>query len=240
MANMSPGEPAVHSATLFRKPRPLHSWDVRVQGLLKAYQQEKGLVGTLGVETLRTLRDIRRVAVDDGVRRSGYSHEGVGEAFRTAAALLKADLGLAALHVDVSGWDTHVNQGPVDGHMARSMHALGSNLGAFHADITRAGLPVTVVVLSEFGRTVQENGGQGTDHGRATTCMLLGKAVAGGRVYAPGWQSLSPDDLDGGRDLHVMIDFRDVLGELIRKRLDASLERVAFPGHVHSDHHLFR
>ncbi len=81
--------------------------------------------------------------------------------------------------------------------------------------------------MSEFGRTVKENGNAGTDHGHGNVMMVLGGAVRGGRVYGD-WPGLEPEQLFESRDLAVTTDFRDVLGELVRNHLGQRVDHV-FP-----------
>lgn len=89
---------------------------------------------------------------------------------------------------------------------------------------------VSVLTMSEFGRTVAENGNAGTDHGHATAMFVLGGATVGGRVVGR-WPTLDPAHRYEGRDLAVTTDFRDLFGEVLVRHLgDTDLTRV-FPGH---------
>ena len=85
-----------------------------------------------------------------------------------------------------------------------------------------------VVTMSEFGRRAQENGGLGTDHGHGSMMLLMGGGVLGGRVHGR-WPGLAPEQLVGPGDLAVTSDYRDILGEIVHKRLkNPNLEEV-FP-----------
>ena len=96
-----------------------------------------------------------------------YPETAFGHALKSSAALIRADVGVEALAIDNDGWDTHSDQGTVEGQMAELMADLAGSLSAFHADvIADANTQVTVVVMSEFGRVVAENGSKGTDHGQ--------------------------------------------------------------------------
>jgi uncharacterized protein (DUF1501 family) len=90
---------------------------------------------------------------------------------------------------------------------------------------------VVTVTLTEFGRTVRENGNRGTDHGHGSVAFVMGGGVRGGRVHGR-WPGLRPSDLYEGRDLAVTTDFRDLLGELLARHLGASDLRPVFPGHA--------
>lgn len=161
-----------------------------------------------------------------------YPTGSFGYAMKTTAALIKADIGVEAIAIDVAGWDTHNSQGSTTGTMATLMTSLGAGLGAFHADIFAGnGRNVTVVVMSEFGRRPLENGSQGTDHGHGNVMFVMGPGIAGGRVLTQ-WPGLAPGQLFEGRDLQVTIDFRDVLAEVVQNRLGNSNLGVVFPGFV--------
>jgi uncharacterized protein (DUF1501 family) len=110
------------------------------------------------------------------------------------------------------------------------MHDLGRGLAAFHADLDERIDRVTVVVMSEFGRRVRENGGLGTDHGRATCFWLMGGGIAGGRVVAD-WPGLEEDRLEGPGDLRVTTDYRDLLAEVVAQRLRNPAWAEVFPGY---------
>jgi len=106
--------------------------------------------------------------------------------------------------------------------LSRGVRALYDDLGERVED-------VVVLTMSEFGRTVAENGSGGTDHGHANCMLVLGGNVSGGRIYGE-WPGLEKEQLYEGRDLALTTDFRDVFGEVAANHLGASgLERV-FPG----------
>ena len=88
---------------------------------------------------------------------------------------------------------------------------------------------VTLVTMSEFGRTARQNGTGGTDHGHANVMFVLGGAVKGGKVYGK-WPGLANEQLNEGRDLVVTTDFRNVLGEAAYKTLGVRKLDVVFPG----------
>lgn len=161
-----------------------------------------------------------------------YPEGGFGLALKSTAALIKADVGVEAVAIDRGGWDTHNNQGSISGTMNTLMADLAAGLAAFHADIWAAnGRNVTVVIMSEFGRRLDENGSLGTDHGHGNAMLLLGNNIAGGRVLAQ-WPGLSPGQLFEQRDLQVTIDFRDVLAEIVQYRLGNSSLPFVFPDYT--------
>lgn len=163
----------------------------------------------------------------------GASNYGFGYAMKTTAALIKADIGVEAVAIDLEGWDTHGNQGPfTGGFMHYLMSMLSQGLAAFHADVMMAaGRNVTIVVMTEFGRRLDENGSLGTDHGHGTTMLLLGRDIAGGRVLTQ-WPGLAPEQLFQGIDLAVTTDWRDVLAEVVVKRLGNNNLATIFPDYT--------
>ncbi len=145
-------------------------------------------------------------------------------------SLIRRDAHTQLAFTSVGGWDTHVNQGGSQGQLANRLASLGEGLDALAQGLGEALRDTVIVVMSEFGRTVHQNGNQGTDHGRGNVMWLLGGPVAGGRVLGE-WPGLDTAALVDGRDLAVTTDFRHVLASLLQRHLgvsDAGLGRV-FP-----------
>jgi uncharacterized protein (DUF1501 family) len=143
---------------------------------------------------------------------------GLGAALQDIARLVKGKLGLSIATLDVGGWDMHTNEGRVDGgDMRDHMVELDAALGAFVADLGPSFANVTIVTLTEFGRTVGENGAAGTDHGHAFPMFVLGGGIKGGRVYG-AWPGLDDRNLFINGSLAARTDYRDVLGEVLAKR----------------------
>jgi uncharacterized protein (DUF1501 family) len=158
-----------------------------------------------------------------------YPNSSFGRALRSVAVLIKNNVGIEAAQVDIGNWDTHSDQDPLAGSMFKTMQDFSNSLGAFYADVVATGQPVTVVVVSEFGRNVRENGSGGTDHGRGTTMFAMGKGIAGGRVLTKNWPGLARENLDSGQDLKVTVDYRDILSEIVQNRLGNSNLGFVFP-----------
>jgi len=158
-----------------------------------------------------------------------YPNSSFGRALRSVAVLIKNDIGIEAAQVDIGGWDTHSGQDPLAGSMFNTMRDFSNSLGAFYADVIATGFSVTVVAVSEFGRNVRENGSQGTDHGRGTVMFAMGKGISGGRVLVKNWPGLARENLDSGQDLKVTVDYRDILAEIVQKRLANPNLDVVFP-----------
>jgi uncharacterized protein (DUF1501 family) len=145
------------------------------------------------------------------------------------AQLLKANLGVEAAFTDIGGWDTHQNQGSTDGQLANRLRDFSDSIAAFWRDMGQNAENITLVTMSEFGRTAHQNGTGGTDHGHANAMFILGGNVRGGKVYGK-WPGISEDQLNEGRDLTITTDYRQVLGEVVTKTLGATNLEVTFPG----------
>jgi uncharacterized protein (DUF1501 family) len=157
-------------------------------------------------------------------------NDGFGLGLQQIAQLIKADVGLEVACVDLGGWDTHENQGTIGGYFNDLLGTLSRGLAAFHADMGDRMANVTVVTMSEFGRRVEENASSGTDHGHGNFMFVMGGGTLGGKVYGD-WPTLAPGALNDG-DLQITTDYRDVLAEVIQKRLlNPALDQV-FPDHT--------
>ncbi|MSR22520.1 MAG: DUF1501 domain-containing protein [Gemmatimonadetes bacterium] len=193
-------------------------------------------VRSAALDTLATIELLRLIDFTGYRPASGavYPNTSFGRGLRSTAALIKADLGVEAIQIDLGGWDTHSNQDPLAGSMFTTMQNLSGSLGAFHADVIGSGLAqnVTVVVVSEFGRNVRQNGSLGTDHGRGNCMFAMGRNIAGGRVLVNNWPGLARENLENGQDLKVTLDHRDVLAEIVKNRLGNPNLSVVFPDYV--------
>jgi uncharacterized protein (DUF1501 family) len=142
---------------------------------------------------------------------------------------LKANLGVEAAFSDIGGWDTHQNQGAATGQLANRLTEFANGIAAFWKDMGDDAENITLVTMSEFGRTAKQNGTGGTDHGHANVMFVLGGQVKGGKVYGQ-WPGVENGQLNEGRDLAVTTDFRRVLGEAAYKSLGAKNMELVFPG----------
>jgi uncharacterized protein (DUF1501 family) len=161
-----------------------------------------------------------------------YPGNRFGQSLLQMARVIKADVGLEVAFTDVGGWDTHVNEvGPQPhiGQLSNLLRDFGDSLAAFSQDMGDRMASITLVTMSEFGRTAKENGDRGTDHGHANAMFILGGDVKGGKVYGD-WPGLEKEQLYEGRDLNVTTDFRTVLSELVSKQLGNRQMATVFPG----------
>jgi uncharacterized protein (DUF1501 family) len=150
-----------------------------------------------------------------------YPNNGFGQALRAVAGVLSNGIGTRVFWVQTGGYDTHAAQNTLNGTYATLMSTLNDGLLAFHNDLTNQGLLSQTLVLqfSEFGRRIQENGSQGTDHGAASVMMAMGGQVRGG-IYGTA-ANLDPSDAanptleNGGNDIRYETDFRAVYSRVI-------------------------
>jgi uncharacterized protein (DUF1501 family) len=161
-----------------------------------------------------------------------YPNGRMGQSMRQIAQLIKSDVGLEVAFTDVGGWDTHVNevgQKASVGQLPNLLNDFAQSLAAFHQDLGDRIADVTVVTMSEFGRTARENGNRGTDHGHANVMMVFGGDIRGGKIYGD-WPGMADEQLYESRDLNLTTDFRDVLGELVTRHLGNRQIAAVFPG----------
>ena len=161
---------------------------------------------------------------------ASYPEDEFGTGLRQVAQLIKANVGLEVACVDLGGWDTHEAQGTLDGQFNGLLTVLGQGLSALNTDLGDHMKNVSVVVMSEFGRRVYENGSKGTDHGHGNVMFLMGGGVNGKQVFSD-WPTLAADKLDDG-DLAITTDYRNVLAEVIQNRLLNPAVGDIFPNHT--------
>ena len=206
----------------------------RLDALVAMYADTLEPLKSAAENSKATIALLESIGIENYTPANGavYPEDPFGQALRSSAALIKADAGVEAIAVDKGGWDTHNDQGTTQGELATHMTSLAESLAAFHADVIANGdRNVTVVVMSEFGRTPEENASRGTDHGHGNVMFVLGNRIAGGRVLTQ-WPGLEPEQLFQERDLDVTIDHRDILAEIIQLRLNNPDLATVFPDHT--------
>src|SRR6202012_1142495 len=158
-----------------------------------------------------------------------YPNVPFGNSLKQIAQLMKANLGVEAAFSDMGGWDTHRDQGGATGQLANRLKEFSDGIAAFWKDMGNDAENITLVTMSEFGRTARQNGTGGTDHGHANVMFVLGGQVRGGKIYGRGAR-LANENLKEGRDLTVRRQFRRVRGEAAYKTLGAQNLELVFPG----------
>jgi uncharacterized protein (DUF1501 family) len=181
---------------------------------------------TFRAMAMLTPETVARYRPADGAE---YPRTPLGEAMRQIALLIKSDVGLEVAFAESSGWDTHVQQGTANGTFARQARDLAQSIHAFWIDLGTRQDDVLLTTMTEFGRTVRENGSGGTDHGHGSCLFVLGNRLDGGKVHGD-FRGLSQAALFEGRDLPVTTDFRAVFCELAGKHLGIRDDTTLFPG----------
>jgi uncharacterized protein (DUF1501 family) len=155
-----------------------------------------------------------------------YPNNGLAQAFRAVAGAMNKRIGTKVFWVQTSGFDTHSGQGVNQGGYVNLMATLNDSLAAFYQDLNNQGLldSTLIIVFSEFGRRINENGSAGCDHGAAGIMMAIGGSVRGG-LYGtaadlrqdPGNPTLE----NNAADVKFETDFRSVYARVIDSWLGA-------------------
>jgi uncharacterized protein (DUF1501 family) len=159
-----------------------------------------------------------------------YPTSGFGEAMKQIAQVIKSGLGLEVAFAELGQWDHHANEGASTGQIANRLNDFSRGIAALAQDLGDKMADVVLVTMSEFGRTVRENGNRGTDHGHGNAMLIMGGDVKGGKVYGK-WPGLERDSLWQGHDLAITTDFRDVFAECVTGHLGARDISTIFPGY---------
>jgi uncharacterized protein (DUF1501 family) len=189
-----------------------------------------GLLQETGKESFEAMKMLQQADVRHYQPSGGaiYPPSPLGNSLRQVAQLIKMDVGLEVAFTESNGWDTHFNQGTDNGIFARNVTDLSNSIAAFWKDIEAWQDDVTVMTMTEFGRTVHQNGTGGTDHGRGSCNFILGNNVAGGKVYGTV-PELAIENLEDGRDLPVTTDFRSVFSAVADAHLRIADDKALFP-----------
>ncbi len=167
---------------------------------------------------------------EEAMARGRARRDGAVALMTAAARILRTDGGPNVAAMELSGWDTHANQGLAGGALDRLLGQLAEGLVTFRTEMGPAWDSTTVVVMTEFGRTARPNGTRGTDHGTAGAGFVLGPRLARSSVVAD-WPGLAANALFEGRDLKPTLDTRALLKTVVAAAFDltpAQLDRV-FP-----------
>ena len=157
-----------------------------------------------------------------------YPNSPLGNSLKQVAQLIKMDVGLEIAFAECGGWDTHFNQGTETGTFSRNVNDLSTAIAAFWTDMGTYQDDVEIMTMTEFGRTVHQNGTNGTDHGRASCMFILGNDIQGGKVHGKV-PELSIENLEDNRDLPVTTDFRAVFDEVATAHLKIRDNGKLFP-----------
>lgn len=194
-------------------------------------QTSSELLKQTGKESFDAMKMLQKADIKNykPANNAVYPNTALANSLKQIAQLIKLDVGLEVAFAESGGWDTHFNQGKDTGVFARNVADLSNSIIAFWTDMSAYQDDLTVMTMTEFGRTVKQNGTGGTDHGRASCNFILGNGVNGGLVHGTV-EPLATENLEDGRDLAVSTDFRSVFSEVANKHLMINNDKVLFPG----------
>ena len=229
VANIASGS-ASTKPTLLDRPRVAQAFDSLYDGndaMSQAYRESQSARHEVaGAMDANSMAREQMEANNGAPLPNGFP----GDAARLAT-LLRREANVQVAFMALGGWDTHANQGGATGQLASRLQPLGQGLAELANGLGPAFNDTTVLVISEFGRTLRQNGTGGTDHGHGNVMWVMGGDVAGGKVHGR-WPGLDASALYEGRDLAVTTDFRQVLAGVCERQLrlpDARLAEI-FPG----------
>jgi uncharacterized protein (DUF1501 family) len=194
-------------------------------------QTTSQLLNKTGKESFEALKMLKGADVKSYKPSNGaeYPSSPLGRSLKQIAQLIKLDVGLEIAFAESGGWDTHFNQGTDAGTFSRNGGDLAGSIAALWNDLAGYQDEVEIMTMTEFGRTVAQNGSNGTDHGRASCMFLIGNGLKGGLVHGTIPQ-LVRENLEDGRDLPVTTDFRAVFHEMATAHLNITdTKGVLFP-----------
>ncbi|MFB9862951.1 DUF1501 domain-containing protein [Rufibacter immobilis] len=193
-------------------------------------QTSSSLLSRTGKESFEAVKMLEQVDTKKytPANNAVYPSSPLGNSLKQIAQLIKMDVGLEIAFAESNGWDTHFNQGAAQGTFARNVQDLSQSMTAFWTDVEAYQDEVDVMTMTEFGRTVHQNGSNGTDHGRGSCMFILGNDVNGGLVHG-NVPVLAPENLEDGRDLPVTTDFRNIFSEVAGKHLHIKDTQGLFP-----------
>ncbi len=160
--------------------------------------------------------------------KADYPKNPLANSLKQIAQLIKMDVGLEIAFAESGGWDTHFNQGSDNGTFARNIGDFSNSITALWNDLEMYQDEVTIMTMTEFGRTVKENGTGGTDHGRGSCNFIISNKINGGKVYGK-LPTLAVENLEDGRDVPVTTDFRTVFSEVSERQLNIQNKTTLFP-----------
>ena len=193
-------------------------------------QTSSTLLKETGKESFDAMKMLQKTNTKNYQPSNGaiYPTSPLGNSLKQIAQLIKMNVGLEVAFAEHGGWDTHFNQGTDQGVFARNAADLSNSIAAFWTDLGQLQDDVTLMSMTEFGRTVKQNGTNGTDHGRGSCNFIIGNNVDGGKVHGLV-NPLSIDNLEDGRDLAVTTDFRAVFSEVADQHLQINDNAILFP-----------
>jgi len=234
---LAPNVPLVlrgqHTVTSWAPSQLPDSSDDTIARVRALYEATDPLLAQRLIEALNA----REIAGEMSANRNGMNQRGgrrqaLGPLAQAAGRFLRAEDGPRVAVIDIGGWDTHANQGVAQGSLAFRLSALDQGVASLRSELGDIWPTTSVLIVTEFGRTVAMNGTRGTDHGTASCALLTGGAMNGGRIVSD-WPGLAPKELLENRDLRPTLDLRAVFKGVLTTQFgldEASLETAVFPG----------
>jgi uncharacterized protein (DUF1501 family) len=211
VASLAQGNAAIARGVLDREPV--------AEAFAKLYSGNDKLAETFREATATRKEIMTSLASDDPKADQGaLGLRGLAQDTTRLGQLIQRDARVRLAFVPVGGWDTHVNQGSGKGQLANRLVLLGEAIDAMIKAMGDKFKDTTILVMSEFGRTLKQNGNQGTDHGHGNVVWALGGGLLGGKVHG-AWPGLESSALNEGRDLAITTDFRQILASFSERRL---------------------
>ncbi len=217
----------IGGARLHDRPRVQRALDERTRELWARTTHPALVAGAS--EATGALDRLATIPPDAFSLRTGYEGDPIGRAFSQLATLIERQVGLEVAVIESGGWDTHVDQGTTRGAFANAAAPLARAIATFWADLGERRRDVLLVTLTEFGRTVTQNGSGGTDHGRGSVSFVLGEQVRGGEVFGTTG-ALTADVLDEGTDVPAVIEHRELIHAALTGHLGIADVSAALPG----------
>jgi uncharacterized protein (DUF1501 family) len=224
VANIANGARATRP-TLLDRPQVSKAFDALYAGddaMSRAYRESRQSRAEVNEAMSPAAMDHEQMVADNGAPLPNGFPDDAGR----LAQLMRRDANVQLAFLALGGWDTHVNQGGARGQLANRLQPLGQGLAELATRLGPTFADTTILVLSEFGRTVRQNGTGGTDHGHGNVMWALGGNIAGGKVYGR-WPGIDPSSLNEGRDLAVTTDFRQVLAGVCAHNLGLADNKLA-------------
>jgi uncharacterized protein (DUF1501 family) len=187
-----------------------------LQLLQQDYQEDKMLQ-----EVLSTIRK-RPISMMEPKSRSNRDMKGLA---KIAAQQLSDPVGPSVAIFDIGGFDTHADQGGDYGEHARQLKQFDDVIGTLRNQMGKTFDNTIIASLTEFGRTMSQNGGSGTEHGYGTAILMAGGLLPKSRIICD-WPGLEQKNLFAGRDLNSSIDARALYASILARVLDCDHKKI--------------
>jgi len=175
---------------------------------------------------LQSALQIQNIAGSGDMAGAGRAKRDFADLAKGAASIMKADNGPRISVMDLGGWDTHANQGLAQGRLANALDQLAGGIVALKTELGPLWNETAVLVVTEFGRTVAQNGSKGSDHGTGGVALMAGGTVIGGKVYGD-WPGLAAARLNDGRDLKITTDVKALFRSALTDHLHVAKAAIA-------------